>query len=663
MAVKFLKDFCGSNTALLAYRILLVYLALAVCRVVFWLYNADKLGAIHGEELWGLLYGALKFDTVSVIYANGVFILMSLLPGRFRKHGWWRSSMFVVFVLCNFCALALNFADVIYFHYTSKRVTSEEIFFMNNGNSLRLMLKFASENLLLVFGCIALIVTMAWAYRVRRVPHNPIKNAWARWVVEIVLLLVTMVVCVAGVRGGWTIAIRPITLSNATAYTSDVKKANLILSNPFCVIRTIGTPAIPYEEFYPLDSLAKIYTPYHYPKADETPQVSLKGRNVVIMVLESFSAEHSAYLTPELYPDGVGYTPFLDSLMREGYTFTRAYANGHKSIEALPSIVSSIPSFYAPFVLQPQSLAPSRPLPAILSDQGYHTMFFCGSERGSMGFDAYMSLAGVKEQWWREEFESKRGGSHFDGYWGVWDHQMIDFAGEIMNSTPEPFFSTQFTLSSHHPFVVPDEYRKSLPKGQTKVHPCIAYVDNSIRKFFEKYSKEEWFDRTLFVFVADHVSSEKYSEEANSPLGSSRIIQFFYTPDGALRGTDNQVAQQIDIMPTLLHLLENKEPFFAYGHNLFVENQDVMTFYWSTAALCYVSTNGEWTVLFDGKDIVALYAASDKCMLNPLDLDEYAEVVSYFEYRLRAMTQSYFYHLKSMNYLVPQVDSVAVGEF
>ena len=647
-----MKKWLNSNVVVLVWRLVVVYVVLALCRVVFWVNNADLMGGLAEGEVWNLVRGALKFDTATVAYTNALFVIMSLLPGRWRAAKWWRRAMFAVYLTFNSVSVAVSMADAIYYHYTAKRFTAEEFFFADNDNSVMLVLKFAAENLGIVVAGFSLIALLAVAYRPKLTPRNPIRNSWLRAGVEVVALVVFCVACMAGVRGGLSRAVRPITLSNATAYTRDVNKANLILSNPFCVIRTMGRKTVPYKEFYDEPTLFSIYSPYHYPATTDSLPATLAGRNIVVWVLESFSAEHSAHLSPHLYPDGKGYTPFLDSLMRSGFTFRNAYANGHKSIEALPSVMGSIPSFQTPFVLIPQSLGESRQMPRILAERGYQTLFFCGSEHGSMGFDAYMSGAGVGRQFWREDFERVHGTKHFDGYWGVWDGPMIDYVGEVLDATSQPFFAAQFTLTSHHPFVVPDEWRSRLPEGRTKVHPGVAYVDASIRSFFEKYSDSEWFANTVFVFVADHVSSETFDAETRTPLGGSRIIQFFYTPDGVLQGECKQVAQQVDIMPSLLGLLGVDEPFFAYGRNVFAEGEP-LTFYWSTSAMRYVSTDGEWIVLFDGERVTDLYRWSDRLMNSPVSLSDEPEVVVRFERRLRAVVQQYFLHLRRMKYTVP----------
>lgn len=329
---------------------------------------------------------------------------------------------------------------------------------------------------------------------------------------------------------------RPITLSNATLYTADNGKANLILSNPFCILRTIeGGGSSHYRKYFSDEELPRRFTPIHQPA--DSAAVDLSGRNVVVFIMESMSAEHSAHLRPDLYAgrEEQGFTPFLDSLMRNGLCFERMYANGTRSIQAMPSILGSIPSFRTPFVLMPQSLGASRQLPAILADRGYATAFFCGSEHGSMGFGAYARSAGVERLVSREDYEQKHGKGDFDGYWGIWDEPFLQFMGEELSATAEPFFATLFTLSSHHPFVVPEQYAATLPAGYTKIHKGVAYDDMAFRRFFERFGREEWFRRTIFVFVADHVSSEKFDPATREYPGNMHIIGFLYTPTGPAR--------------------------------------------------------------------------------------------------------------------------------
>lgn len=632
-----MKRLLHTPLALLVWRIVLLYAVLMLCRTAFYLYNAAVLGPLTWAEAGPLLAGALKFDTASIIYADGAFILLSLLPLRLRERRWYRAVQFWYYVAVNAVLVAAtNLADTVYFRYTQKRFTADEIFFADNDNSLQLVGKFMAENWYLVLLWIALIALLAWGYR-RKVREESLFNrGWAYYIGNTAVLAAAVGLSIAGVRGGMTRMTRPITLSNATLYTADSGKANLILSNPFCILRTIGSAgSVKYKKYFAPEELPRRFTPVHQPA--DSAAVALTGRNVVVFIMESMSAEHSAYLCPEVYADREvkGFTPFLDSLMQNGLVFKQMYANGTRSIQAMPSVLGSIPSFRTPFVLMPQSLGESRQLPAMLADKGYATVFFCGSEHGSMGFGAYARSAGVDRLVSREDYEARHGTEDFDGYWGIWDEPFLQFTGEELAATPEPFFAALFTLSSHHPFVVPEQYAATLPDGYTRIHKGVAYDDQAFRRFFHRFSGEEWFRRTIFVFVADHVSSEKFAEKTRSYPGNMHIIGFIYTPDGALQGEVREVTQQLDIMPTVLGLTGNTEPYFAFGRDVLNEPQRPR---WS------VSYDGKFRALTDDGAVVLDDSGTEvqECPATP--------AADSLTQSFRALIQQYYSHIERKSY-------------
>ena len=632
-----MKRLLHTPLALLVWRIVLLYAVLMLCRTAFYLYNAAVLGPLTWAEAWPLLAGALKFDTASVVYADGVFILLSLLPLPLRERRWYRAVLFWYYVAVNaVLVVATNLADTVYFRYTQKRFTADEIFFADNDNSLQLVGKFMAENWYLVLLWIALTALLAWGYRRRVREESIFSRGWAYYIGNTVIFAAAAGLSVAGMRGGMTRMTRPITLSNATLYTADSGKANLILSNPFCILRTIGSAgSVKYKKHFAPEELARRFTPVHQPA--DSAAVNLAGRNVVVFIMESMSAEHSAYLCPEVYADREvkGFTPFLDSLMQNGLVFKRMYANGTRSIQAMPSVLGSIPSFRTPFVLMPQSLGESRQLPAMLADKGYATLFFCGSEHGSMGFGAYARSAGVERLVSREDYEARHGTGDFDGYWGIWDEPFLQFMGEELAATPEPFFATLFTLSSHHPFVVPEQYAATLPDGYTRIHKGVAYDDQAFRRFFHRFGGEEWFRRTIFVFVADHVSSEKFAEKTRSDPGNMHIVGFIHTPDGALQGEVREVTQQLDIMPTVLGLTGNTEPYFAFGRDVLNEPQRPR---WS------VSYDGKFRALTDDGAVVLDDSGSEvqECPTTP--------AADSLTQSFRALIQQYYSHIERKSY-------------
>lgn len=632
-----MKRLLHTPLALLVWRIVLLYAVLMLCRTAFYLYNAAVLGPLTWAEAWPLLAGALKFDTASVVYADGVFILLSLLPLPLRERRWYRAVLFWYYVAVNaVLVVATNLADTVYFRYTQKRFTADEIFFADNDNSLQLIGKFMAENWYLVLLWIALTALLAWGYRRRVREESIFSRGWAYYIGNTVIFAAAAGLSVAGMRGGMTRMTRPITLSNATLYTADSGKANLILSNPFCILRTIGSAgSVKYKKHFAPEELARRFTPVHQPA--DSAAVNLAGRNVVVFIMESMSAEHSAYLCPEVYADREvkGFTPFLDSLMQNGLVFKRMYANGTRSIQAMPSVLGSLPSFRTPFVLMPQSLGESRQLPAMLADKGYATLFFCGSEHGSMGFGAYARSAGVERLVSREDYEARHGTGDFDGYWGIWDEPFLQFMGEELAATPEPFFATLFTLSSHHPFVVPEQYAATLPDGYTRIHKGVAYDDQAFRRFFHRFGGEEWFRRTIFVFVADHVSSEKFAEKTRSYPGNMHIVGFIHTPDGVLQGEVREVTQQLDIMPTVLGLTGNTEPYFAFGRDVLNEPQRPR---WS------VSYDGKFRALTDDGAVVLDDSGTEvqECPATP--------AADSLTQSFRALIQQYYSHIERKSY-------------
>lgn len=285
-----MKRLLHTPLALLLRRIVLLYAVLMLCRVVFYLYNAQLLGTIGRGELWQLLAGSLKFDTVSVIYANGVFILLALLPLHVRERGWYRKLMYWYYVAVNaVLVVAVNMSDCVYFRYTQKRFTADEVFFADNSNSVQLVGKFMAENWYLVLVAAALVALLAWGYGRKVREESLLSRGWAYYVGSTVIFATGAGLSIAGMRGGMTRMTRPITLSNATLYTDDSGKANLILSNPFCILRTIGNAgSINYKKYFTPEELPQHFTPVHQPA--DSAAVNLAGRNVMVFIMESMSA-------------------------------------------------------------------------------------------------------------------------------------------------------------------------------------------------------------------------------------------------------------------------------------------------------------------------------------------------------------------------------------
>src|SRR5690606_31537909 len=373
----------------------------------------------------------------------------------------------------------LNIVDFGYYKFTLKRTTGT-IFeqFSNEENKLKLTFDFFIDYWYLLLVFILVLYLLWWLYdRVKIRSARPFKllNYGTHSLIFLLIIGLTIV----GMRGGWRHSTRPITLSNAGEYVERPEEMYIVLNTPFSIFRTLGSVKLKPVHYFDEEELKSIYNPVYNPHPDST----FKPLNVVFLIIESLGKEHVGILNKNLDNGSYkGYTPFLDSLIAESYTFTQTFANGRKSIDALPAIISGIPSIQEPFVLSIYSSNETSSLAKLLSEKGYETAFFHGAPNGSMGFSAYTKLAGFQKYYGKSEYGND---ADYDGIWGICDEPFMQFMAQELNTFKEPFFSALFTLSSHHPFKVPEKYIDTFPKGPLPVQEPIGYTDLALRNFFE----------------------------------------------------------------------------------------------------------------------------------------------------------------------------------
>ena len=139
------------------------------------------------------------------------------------------------------------------------------------------------------------------------------------------------------------------------------------------------------------------------------------------------------------------------------------------------------------------------------------------------------------------------------------------------NNEKEPFLSSIFTLSSHPPYKIPDEYKNNFNKGELIIHESISYTDAVLGDFFRSIKGENWFKNTLFVITSDHTSPESLKQEYKNKVGRYSIPIIYFMGDSSLISSNKTVTQQIDIMPTTLDLLNYNKDYFSFGKSIFSE--------------------------------------------------------------------------------------------
>jgi phosphoglycerol transferase MdoB-like AlkP superfamily enzyme len=618
----------------LLLRMMLAMLLFSLCRVGFYLYNTSFFPDMTMLNFLRLMVGGIKFDLVAVLYINMLFIVLMVLPFDFRFSYSYQEVVKYIFFITNGFALALNVSDFIYYKFTLRRTTAD-VFkqFENEQNLSGLFFQFVLDYWYALLFWAFLIVLMVTLYNRIKFWGPQTKNRIVYYLSGIIIIPILAFLIIAGIRGGFRHSTRPITLSNAGEYVSDPRDISIVLNTPFTIIRTIGKTKIQRASYFTNEEVEKIYSPVHIPK----DTIAFVPKNVVVIILESFSKEFFGTFNKDK-ENGTykGYTPFLDSLIQHSLTYEYSFANGRKSIDGLPSVVSSIPSLGVPYFLSPYSGDKINSFASLLRTKGYNTSFFHGAPNGSMGFQAFMNIAGVQNYYGMSEYDNDE---DFDGLWGIWDEKFLQFYAGKLNEFPQPFFSSFFSVSSHHPFKIPEEHERKFKGGPLPIQKCVEYTDYSLKRFFNEVSKMPWYKNTVFVITADHTSSNIIFDETRTAWGFYSVPVIFYTPDHSLVGRKSEITQQIDIMPSVLGHLHFDKPYVAFGRDIFNENTEPFAFNYKDNT--YQFFEKDFLLVFDGKQSLGLYNFKTDKMIEHNLIDRFPDVVKPMEIKIKALIQQY----------------------
>lgn len=637
-------------------NLLWVYVLYFICRLVFlWINYGTLSGGLTFGSLITMFRGGFLFDTSAICYTNSLYILLVLLPLHLKERRWWATMTKWIYVIVNSLCMLLNLGDTVFFEFRHQRVTSAVLReFGGEGN----LGSIVGTELLSHWYLVVLFALMVWSLiRFFRRPALPApgRPLWRYYVSRTFWLALAGLVAVCGMRGNvfFLSATRPISINYAFRYTLIPEQTGLVLNTPFSMIRTIGQSTIPTPHYFATgEELAAVYSPLHTPSATAVPT----GKNIVILIVESFAQEFIGALNSDL--DGgtyKGYTPYMDAMLDSCMYFDQMIANTYYSIDAPPAVLASIPRAERPFVVSPHSINHINSIATELKKIGYTSAFFHGADNESLGFHAFTRQAGFDRYYGQNEFyaDSRFGGrAEFDGTWGVWDEPFLQFFCAKLSEMPQPFIGTVFTLSSHHPFKVPEKYKdRFVDEGAHQLHKCIRYTDYSIHRFFEEARRQPWFNNTIFVICADHASSKRTHDVYKTAMGDVRAPIFFYDPSGSLpRGRQPGISQHIDIMPTLLNYVGYNRPYIAFGKDLLNTPADeTWGFNWNSMPI-YIK--GDYMMMFDTERVQALYNYRKdpllKHNLRGTGLPEEADM----ERHVKAVIQSYLERMNSDNVVV-----------
>ena len=360
----------------LVFRLFVVLILFFISRLLFFFFNYSYFSDAGNRELINLFFYGTKFDISSLLIINAPFILMYIIPFRFRERRWYLLLADVYFYTINIIALLSDYVDVVYFRFTLKRTTADIFKYMTVGGDFdKLLPQFLHDFWYLLLICV--IFCALFVYLCARLeltfPAGKVKNDGFRYYfIHTMLFFVFGFFTVIGIRGGFQL--RQISLVTAGDHTS-AKYIPLLLNTPFAIAKTFTKESLSTIKFFDKeDQLSEIYTPVHKGKTS-----GFKQLNVMIIIMESFSREHIGALNRNL-ENGTykGFTPFMDSLIGKSVLFN-GYANGKTSIQGIPAVLSGIPSLMNESFIQSNYYTDKvSSIAGLLKPKGYTSAFFHG---------------------------------------------------------------------------------------------------------------------------------------------------------------------------------------------------------------------------------------------------------------------------------------------
>jgi phosphoglycerol transferase MdoB-like AlkP superfamily enzyme len=629
--------YSGSPQVVLILRLLLVLLILVISRLSLYFLHPSLFPGITPAKLFYYTFVGLRFDIVAMLYANILYIFLLNLPFRFRRKRGFSIIADIIFYISNIILFIPNFADSAYYPFSLKRMTIDIFGYITTGDDTASMMPQFIRDFWYIFilWITSIFLLIFIARRIKITNRYVMQKHPQYYLAQTFSMIFFLALSLLGVRGG--VQLKPIGIMSAAQYAPSGETA-IVLNSAFTLMRSSDQRGIHKLSFFTDEKeMTQIFNiEKNYALSDSLGNViPMQKKNVFVIILESFSVEHIGALNHKIGNLNSDFTPFLDSLAQKSLVFD-GFANGKRSIEGIPAILASLPTWMTEdFITSQYATVKFNSLASILKEEGYSTSFFHGGKNGTMGFDVFSKSAGFDNYFGKNEYPDQ---SDFDGSWGISDEPYLQYIANKLNTMPEPFLGAVFTLSSHHPYKVPEKHKNRFRKGPLEIQETIMYTDFALEHFFATASQMPWFTNTIFVLTSDH-TSEAYLPFYKNRVGQYAIPVIFYEPGSDTAMHQNTIVQQTDIMPTVLDMLHYNKPFVAFGSSALRSDEPRFS-------LSYL--NGNYQILKDGYSLqtdhsisTVLYNFENDSLLSKDVSGTHKDIAKDMDLLLKSVIQQY----------------------
>lgn len=337
------------------------------------------------------------------------------------------------------------------------------------------------------------------------------------------------------------------------------------------------------------------FTRSHYAAPNKTMFGAAKGRNVIVIHLESFQQ-----FSIDQKINGKEVTPFLDSLYhsKDTYAFDNFFhqVGQGKTSDAenmLETGTYGLPqgSLFA----QLGSDETFQAAPAILeqSPEHYTTAVFHGNVPSFWNRNNVYPNLGYQYFFAQEYYDHS--GDRSEGY-GLKDKLLFDDSVKYLQHLQQPFYVKYLTVTNHFPFDLDKEDQdpdfKTTDTDSSVVNNYFVtnhYLDQSVEELFNFLKASGLYDKSMIVIYGDHYGISNSENKSLAPvLGKNaedwtsfddaqlqRVPFMVHIPGNGHGKIEHQYGGEIDVEPTLLHLLGiNTKQYVQFGTDLFSKQHD-----------------------------------------------------------------------------------------
>lgn len=568
---------------------------------------------VDGEQLvnYALFNRGILFDAVTTSYLLTIPWLIGVtafILNRFNMQVARVMGTVVVFLAIP--ALIISAADFAWFRHYGTRVSKSVFAWMDDGESALDVLWDDPLYLTLIVLFVLFFFLVRWSVRWIRNYTVAIEQRSYPLIFRMIVFLISGGILFYGVRGDFESHAKP--LQTVDAFRTPHPFVNQLGLNPvFNFIHSI--PGYQMELMDEEEAIARSreylgieqYSENPFRRELSSSAESASPKNLILILMESMSTEKVGWY----HEDRKSVTPNLDSLIGRSLFFPNTYSCGIHTYNGIYSTLYSLPALIdkKPTTDPATSSLKHGGLPVSLKKRGYQTHYFC---TGSPRFDNIWGFLPENGMDKIHHGLNIPDGIWYNG-WGMGDHSMFELGLNSLDSihaSGDPFFATFMTISTHSPWDIPEGI-DFVPDASTPLDKSYQYADWAIGQFMQGASKKEWFEESIFVFVADH--GQKFNVKYEMPLGYHHTPLLFYSPKYIDAEVDNSLASQLDVFPTAMGLLGGNYVNQGLGVDLCRESRPYVFF----------SADDKWAVLgkeyyyfsnLDGRSQLYHYALREK---------------------------------------------------